>query len=498
MLGFKILRAGLGVGALVMVLAGLLIAFQPKTVAVGEVKTGINAMVETGQFSATARKSVLPGLMLIWGGVAGLAISTLVNEPEPVVVSAGGDMSTTSTVLKRTPKMVSRSQPQPLPGDNLSELWANKVSFKQLVTLLDLPARIALFECSIQGHEGGWMKRLLRCPCLLVIGRPGSAKSSFAGALGMARELLIRDLRQTVVSDPNAHLKAEQHIWQHHWKLLGARDNWGDIGQAIAEMYGRFADSQGANLVSSIYDEMTAYEGNVNEDHLGGFLPQITSKARAAKEYITIVSHNDTLKCLGGKAGEAKLKDDMVQLNLCSKSNDEGEFIPTGKGSIEGQDFDEKNKPLTQPITVPRWFDPTILILLFPEVYPGDSSVNENALEGVSGAVNDAVNDGYSSESLTASERPLNDLNESERYRLTPQHVMFAAARQIRLTILEEIGEDVSLTDLVNALTAVDEEMADSAIIKHKLKMGGPSYQKGKFILKIIKQTINNSEESNG
>ena len=496
MLEFKLLRAGLGVGSSVMVLAGLLIAFQPKTVAVGEVKTGINAMVETGQFSATARKPVLPGLMLLWGGVAGLAISALVKEPEPVVIPAGGDTPSTPRGSMPKPKPAAMPQPQPLPGDTLSELWSARVSFKRLATQLDLSTRMALLERSLQRHEGGWMKRLLRCPCLLVVGRPGSAKSSFAGALAISRELLIRDLAQTIVSDPNAHLKAEQRVWQQHWKLSGARDNWGEIGKAIADMYKRFADSQGSNLVSSIYDEMTAYEGNVDEKHLGGFLPQITSKARAAREYITIVSHNDTLKCLGGKAGEAKLKDDMVQLNLCSKSNDEGEFTPTGKGSIEGQDYDDKNKPLTQPVTVPRWFDPVILVRLFPEVYLAHSNNNESASEDGHSAVNHAVNDRYKSEDLTAAERPLNDLNDSDRYYLTPQHVRFVAARQVQLTVLEEIGEDVPLTDIVNALTAVSDEMSDSDVIKQKLKMGGPNYKKGRFILKIIKQAISKSEEN--
>ena len=251
-----------------------------------------------------------------------------------------------------------QAAPPTITGDTLADFWVQDVAFSLLAQQFDLETRRTLLDKAISAHEGGWLETLLCCPCLLVIGRPGSAKSSFAGAMAIAREVLLENLTQTIVCDPNAHLKVKNRIWQRHWRLKGSGDNWKEIDSAISDMYRRFADSQGTNYISSIYDEMTAYEGNVNADRLGGFLPQITSKARAAEEYITLVSHNDTLSCLGGKSGQAKLKDDMVQLNLGSKSGKRGKFYPTGKGTIEGLNFDETNRALSEPVTLPRWFDP--------------------------------------------------------------------------------------------------------------------------------------------
>lgn len=251
----------------------------------------------------------------------------------------------------------------------LSHYWSQKISFTRLAQELSFEQRKLLLADTLRSHDSGWILKLLRCPCLLVIGRPGSAKSSFAGGLGIIREVGLTALKKTVVIDPNAHLKVEKEIWQSSWELRGSRDSWDDIENAISDMNRRFADSQGENHVSSIYDELTVYEEKVDPSKLSGFISQITSKARAAKEYITIVSHNDTLKCLGGQSGQAKLKDDMVKLFLASESTDMGEFRPTGKGHIEGLSFDEKNKPLSEQVTIPRWFEPCILKHLFPELY---------------------------------------------------------------------------------------------------------------------------------
>ena len=387
-----------------------------------------------------------------------------------------------------------QATPPTITGDTLADFWTQDVAFSLLAQQFDLETRRALLDKAISAHEGGWLETLLCCPCLLVIGRPGSAKSSFAGAMAIAREVLLENLTQTIVCDPNAHLKVKNRIWQRHWGLKGSGDNWKEIDSAISDMYRRFADSQGANYVSSIYDEMTAYEGNVNADRLGGFLPQITSKARAAEEYITLVSHNDTLSCLGGKTGQAKLKDDMVQLNLGSQSGKRGKFYPTGTGTIEGLNFDEKNKPLTETITLPRWFDPAILIHLFPEIYPPDEAETETVTEPLAGRY-EIVRDSCANEPQTAPEPPDNGDNGSDRYRLTPQAVRFSAARSIALTVFNETGVNLPLEDIVSALTGVDEGQADSDIIKSALKLGGANYKQGKYILQIIKQSITPNPE---
>ena len=253
------------------------------------------------------------------------------------------------------------------------------MSFGRLAEELSYEQRRTLLAVTLKGHESGWMLKLLQCPCLLVIGRPGSAKSSFAGALGIIREIAIAKLRQTVVVDPNAHLKVGKDIWRPSWEIRGARDDWDDIEDAISELYQRFAESKAANFVSSIYDELTVYEEKVDESKMSGFISQITSKARAAEEYITICSHNDTLKCLGGKPGQAKLKDDMVRLYLASESTETGKFKPTGKGVLEGLRFDEKNKPLDECVTIPRWLEPCILKTLFPERYRPELPNNRNS-----------------------------------------------------------------------------------------------------------------------
>ena len=172
---------------------------------------------------------------------------------------------------------------------SLTAYWDNKTPFRQLAQTVPLDARRELLDTSLRAHETGWLDKLL-CSCLLVIGRPGSAKSSFAGALAISREVILNPLNETVVADPNAHLKVGDRIWQACWTLQGSHDAWGEIEDAMRTMYRRFADSQGRNYVSSVYDELTTYESKLDANILSGFIEQITSKARASNEYIAILN----------------------------------------------------------------------------------------------------------------------------------------------------------------------------------------------------------------
>ena len=383
-----------------------------------------------------------------------------------------------------------QATPPTITGDTLADFWTQDVAFSLLAQQFDLETRRALLDKAISAHEGGWLETLLCCPCLLVIGRPGSAKSSFAGAMAIAREVLLENLTQTIVCDPNAHLKVKNRIWQRHWGLKGSGDNWKEIDSAISDMYRRFADSQGTNYISSIYDEMTAYEGNVNADRLGGFLPQITSKARAAEEYITLVSHNDTLSCLGGKSGQAKLKDDMVQLNLGSKSGKRGKFYPTGKGTIEGLNFDETNRALSEPVTLPRWFDPDILLHLFPEIYysaqpveedlPGTYELTTEHFPGLSGS--DTEVPGKSPESDAVSS-------------VSARAVRLSAAQLVQQKIDAYQGFTPSLPLILAAFDAVSAGQSDTHIIEQVLRLGGRQYAAGKQVLAVIKRALTITED---
>ncbi|PZO13487.1 MAG: hypothetical protein DCF25_16050 [Leptolyngbya foveolarum] len=379
----------------------------------------------------------------------------------------------------------------PIAGDTLADFWEQDVEFAVLAQQFDIATRSRLLKAALVVHEGGWILRLLHWPVLLVIGRPGSAKSSFAASLGITREVLNSAIQKTVVTDPNAHLKLKDGVWQAHWQLEGSRDNWKEIGDAISGMYTRFADSQGANHVSSIYDEVTTYKGNVDDKKLGGFLSQVTSKARACAEYITIVAHNDTLKALGGEAGEAKLKDDMAQLNLGSKATTTGLMVPTGTGAIEGLDVDEKNHPLSEPVTLPRWFDPEILRELFPELYSGFATGNEPVTESVT----ESVTGGYTLAPVTEVEPPCNHPGTDEGNAVTACAARVSAAVHLSSRIYNDLGFLVEVSTILAAADALSEGRSDSNIIKDILGCKGRNFNDGKAALELIKQTFTTTED---
>ena len=378
-----------------------------------------------------------------------------------------------------------QAAPPTITGDTLADFWAQDVAFSLLAQQFDIETRRTLLRESLIAHEDGWILRLLHWPVLLVIGRPGSAKSSFAAALGITREILNPAIRLTVVTDPNAHLKLSEGAWQQHWQLKGARDNWSEIGGAISDMYRRFADSVAANEVSSIYDEVTTYKGHVDEKQLGGFLSQVTSKARACTEYITIVAHNDTLKALGGEAGEARLKDDMAQLNLGSKATHVGRMIPTGKGAIEGLDVDEKNNPINQPITLPRWFDPAILSELFPEIYAASAELSDGLESGLGR---------FQIVSETKPKPPKNPSETQDANDQTMRAVRIVAARDLRGYILADLDLDLAVCDILAAMDDLRTEKSDSRVVKEVLGCTGHKYRQGKAALEMIKRYIKTTE----
>ena len=514
---FQLVRIALGIGSLVMLLAALRLSLQPQVVSVVEVKTGINQLVEDGAFKMQSAKPVAPALGLLWSGVLGLSVSILVPEPTTAQKSLSTSLDTsehtpTPLAANRSRTPVNRGfRANTIQSLSLADCWLQGIRFSTLATSLELSRRIRLLDNAITTHEHGWIDRLLCCPCLLVIARPASGKSSFAAALAMCRELLLPTLKLTIAVDPNANLKVDKGIWQTHWRLVGAGDNWEAVGAEIASMYRRFADSKGQNFVSSIYDELTAYDGNVNASQLGGLLPQITSKARDSEEYIILVSHNDTLKCLGGQPGEAKLKNDMVQLNLGSKSAARGKLVPTGTGTIEGLDFDEKNKPVTQAITLPRWFDPVYLAQLFPEVYQqttddGDydlgQPLHQRQISGPDGTPSNDI--GYPLRSQGSD----NPENHAESTPLPPSlptvnhpktdggnggpayAARLAAARTIQERIKADLATEPELSALLAAMEALVTGQSDSHIIKEVLGLKGRNYDLGKTILQVIKKSI--------
>ena len=455
--------------------------------------TSADALVDfaSGKQVQTEFVQTNKGLMgLLFLAAAGSAVWTATGNEQ-----YEQEMAITPTATQQLPAPVQKSDRpieavaavEPIAGNTLSDFYEQGVSLAEIAQQFDRATRCQLLRDALVHHEGGWMLRLLRWPVLLVIGRPGSAKSSFAAALGITREVLNPAVRLTVVTDPNAHLKLSKGVWQSHWNLQGSRDSWTEIGEAIDQMYQRFADSTAANEVSSIYDEVTTYKGNVDDKKLGGFLSQVTSKARACGEYITIVAHNDTLKALGGEAGEAKLKDDMAQLNLGSMASDEGRMIPTGKGSIEGLDVDEKNNAIAQSITLPRWFDPEMLRELFPELYlkSESASTNEN-LRGAYQMTNDPLPPPAVSDSLAPGKSSVSE----EANGVSALAVRITAARDIQGHIDADLGFELDLPAILLAFEAISERKSDTYIIEKVLALRGRHHAKGKAALEIIKQTF--------
>ncbi|MBD1871230.1 ATP-binding protein [Cyanobacteria bacterium FACHB-471] len=286
------------------------------------------------------------------------------------------------------------------PQPTLEDLLSKGATPEQIVRRLNFHARLKLLERSMRQHEGGWLISFIRTPVALIIGRPGSGKSSFAGFVAMARELMfsipgycyegVQPIRSTLVADPNAHLKIDS-IWSRRWDVRGSGDDFKAVEDSIREMYKAFANSKGENWRQWIFDEMTAWSGAISDVRLlGGFLPQVTSKARASLDFIIGCSHNDTLEALGGKAGQARLKDDMTSLYLGSKNTPNG-VVPTLNGLVCGLDFDDHNRPIEQKISLQSWMQPSFLEAMFPEVYSASTKTTNPIIDTETIKVSDAL-----------------------------------------------------------------------------------------------------------
>jgi len=470
---FRIMTGGLG---LISMTAGLSLTLSPPSLSVEQAVEGFQRYQQTNQVQIVGRRPLALGALLTLSGLAGTAAALLFADLGPGQVADPAEGQTLS-VIDPPEGRVAEPADRPLGQEPtqpavkitcLDDALYQGVSLADLAQTSDYETRVRLLAKSLKTFEEGWIWRLLRCPCLLVIGRPGAGKSSLAGAIAMMRELLGITIT-TTVSDPNAHLKLTDNIWFDRWDIRGARDDWADIGKVLTEMYFSFAScAAGGNHGSYVFDEVTCYRDHVDETQLGGFLGQVTSKARATLDYITVVSHNDTLQSLGGKAGEAGLKDDMIALYIHSVQDQDGRFKPRGQGLLRGAEYSDDLKPIDTPVNVPRWLDAAYLCHLFPEVY---------------GA----------SEPLTAAEileacKPLGSGAEVDPKVL--ETIDTTGIRALQAQIKQTCAVELQLPVIRTALQMLQNSETSTYVIEQGLGLGGRNFQAGKQALGLLKRFL--------
>ena len=474
-----ILRFTTGLSGAISTAAGLVLLLSPPSLSVTDAVEGFQRYQTSQEVQITGKRPLgLGSLLLLTGLINATLVLVLPKQLDPIPEAItdpppGQSLASADPPSGQKPKSVDRPKGQPI-GPHitcLDDALLQRVSFAQLAGTADYETRVKLLAKSLKSFEGGWVWRLLRCPCLLVIGRPGAGKSSFAGAIAIIREVLGITL-DTTVCDPNAHLKLGKNVWFDRWEICGARDQWDEIGDALENMYLSFAHCTNGNHGGWLYDEVTCYKDHVDETKLGGFLGQVTSKARATQDYVTVISHNDTLQTLGGKAGEAGLKDDMVALYLSSVGDRDGNLKPAGKGLLKGADYSDDLKPLETPVTVPRWLDAAFLCQLFPDVYDGNAEGSEMVTPQQVLAVGNR---------LGTAALPTSELDEAPD---------MTGIRALKAHIEQACGVTLSVAAIRNALTALGQGEAPSRVIKKTLGFEGRNYNTGQEVLTLLNQFL--------
>lgn len=470
---FRTISGSIG---LISTAAGLTLALSPPSLSVEQAMEGFQRYQQTNEVQIVGQRPLALGALLTLSGVASAAAALLLPDlgPGHLPDSTEGHLLPAADPTSGQQPQKSEipvGQPQSQPSVRitcLDDALYQGVSLADLAQTSDYETRVRLLAKSLKTFEDGWIWRLLRCPCLLVIGRPGAGKSSFGGAVAMIRELLGITLL-TTVSDPNAHLKLTDNIWFDRWDIRGAHDNWDEIGDVLTEMYLSFSGCpSGGNHGGYVYDEVTTYKDHVDETQLGGFLGQVTSKARATFDYVTVISHNDTLQSLGGKSGEAGLKDDMIALYIHSIQDKDGRFKPRGQGLLRGADYTDDLKPIDTPVNVPRWLDSGFLYALFPEVYG-------------------------TSEPLTAAEvlevgKSLGTGVEANLEVL--EAVDMTAVKALKVQVQQSCGVSLEVSAIRRALMMLQSGETTTHVIEQGLGLGGRNYQTGKQALGLLQRFI--------
>ncbi len=200
------------------------------------------------------------------------------------------------------------------------------------------------------------------CKPILVWGEQGSGKTTFVEFLALLRVLFFN--HTVSVSDPHAH----KHEWCKLFDVHGYEYNYGAINKRLIAYYDRL---KAGNIPhTSIWDEMTNYQENCDEKLAGRFLKSILSDVRKVPEYPLLLSHNNTLSCLGGGNGGVKTTQDkgMVEVYLIAKRNKLGELEPAMKGTVKGLAKDDYGNSITIPIQTETWMTPQYLLQEFPSL----------------------------------------------------------------------------------------------------------------------------------
>ena len=229
----------------------------------------------------------------------------------------------------------------------------------------------ALWDFLLAQHP--WLIQLLEATPVIIWGEQRSGKSTLADCVALLRTLLVG--HRVRVYDPHAHLNA----WSECFYI--AAKNYSEIDKGIGEYRQRLSlKANEKTAITTIWDEFTQYQENCNSQKTGDFdfVKSVLSESDKNDEFPLLLSHGNTLTCLGGTSGTSSMIErGGVMIQCFAQRGVTGRAMPAGKILLKGLDKDERGKTIECALALPEWLRPDNILRLFPELLSNSSNSSE-------------------------------------------------------------------------------------------------------------------------
>jgi energy-coupling factor transporter ATP-binding protein EcfA2 len=194
----------------------------------------------------------------------------------------------------------------------------------RIETMADLQKVLAM-------PENKWLKCVIKANNLILVGVAGSGKTTFAKIICLLRQITRGD--EIVVHDPHA----DKNGWPSHWKQMGARKKYEEIGKGIDAFQKRILMKTGeASFCTSVWNEMTNYSAFI-PDKTENFFKEALSDCRKSIERPIMLTHSLNKDSLGGgkKSGAwASLISGCPTVILEADFDEDGDPCPAFKATL--------------------------------------------------------------------------------------------------------------------------------------------------------------------
>jgi len=354
-------KYGLSIGLCTLGAACLGLAFVPIQY-IGTTDPFTSKQEPISQPAPQAPILALAGIILIGlGGYIGYEASSTEEAEEPIDQPTPQQIAKTTAAAVESAVVQQIQTPTVVPEPPQTIIAPQPISYSPPTYTTVADSEIPEYEPPTSHDPHQEIHSLIHHPCVLIYGEQGSGKTSkMAWLVGQH----IKLGHQVEIVDPLCKFRSWQplKVWGRGYQYQDAENGIAKF-TTIAQKRLRDRGTTNYEPLDDIHlflalDEVTNYEDNIAPETMRELLSTCTQLLRQANMSICIVSHGETLACMGGRkaaSGKSDVLKRQFKRLLCTAVRDPstpGGLRCSGKATLK---FMTGEQEIFRQIEIPHW-----------------------------------------------------------------------------------------------------------------------------------------------